>query len=801
MPGWFNVAILIVLSAAFAAAADGGPGIDRFLQDHCLRCHDAKKQKGDLRLDQLGRNFAQAADAERWAEVMTRINAHEMPPEDEPQPTSAAIGSVVDWIANRLAEGQAARMASRAPVTHYRMSREEYANTIYDLLGVHYDVNLPGAFAEDPRWHGFERIGALLSLSPSHVERYFTAAETVLERAFPAEEIPSRTYRADAVELRHRNERAKLTELGIADRVRGVVWPGHKLPALRGYFYGSPSKPGMYRARIRLSGLQPPGGRPPHLSIWHTQLKRTIFDQDVIAPEGQPVTVEFETFLSPPVELDFYNAVAGTIREGHTQNVLVSGRNYFISSKDRRFLDPTGYKLTDDQERPLHPLLLIDWIEWEGPLTTDADRAKRAGLMPTTADDAAVRASLQLLAERAWRRPVTPAEIAPYSGIVQSELKAGENLRSAMLAAMTGVLTSKNFFYLSEGSPTKARPRVDDHEVASRLSYLLWGSLPDEPLLAAARAGTLLQPAQRRSQFARMIADPRIARFTESFPRQWLQLHRVGSFPPNPTLYPDYDLWLERSAVMEATAYFAEVFARDLPLREFLHSDWTMVNPRLALHYGLPAGEAAGMKRVSLRPEDRRGGLLTMAAVLSMTSDGTRHRPVHRGVWVSETIFAKTPPPPPPNVEPLPATTKEQPKATIRGQLQAHATHAACAACHRRIDPLGFAFDHYDAVGSWRTTETGQPGTGVNPPVDASGTLPDGRTFTGPEAFKALLVADENRFARAFVEHLATFALRRVMTVDDAKHLDAIAAAAKADGYRLRSVIRHFVLSDFFLQR
>ena len=253
--------------------------------------------------------------------------------------------------------------------------------------------------------------------------------------------------------------------------------------------------------------------------------------------------------------------------------------------------------------------------------------------------------------------------------------------------------------------------------------------------------------------------------------------------------------------VLETTGYFHEVFAKNLSLREFISSDWTMLNSRLAMHYGLPRPAATGLQRTTLRPEDHRGGLLTHASILSLTSDGTRHRPVHRGVWVSEALFGRTPPPPPPNVEPLAPTPSNQPKATIRMQLEAHATHAACASCHQKIDPLGFAFDNFDAIGRWRTSEHVAGGKGEDPPVNAHGQLPDGRPYTGSDEFKSLLAQDIDRFAEAFVEQLATYALRRVMTIDDAAQIKAIAAASKKDDYKLRTVIENFVVSDLFRKR
>ena len=363
------------------------------------------------------------------------------------------------------------------------------------------------------------------------------------------------------------------------------------------------------------------------------------------------------------------------------------------------------------------------------------------------------------------------------------------------------MLASKNFFYLEQGSASEPRAELADWELASRLSYFFWGSLPDEPLVAAARAGTLRQPEVLRSQVTRMIADPKIVRFTDAFPRQWLQLYRVGMFPPDRKLYPDYDLWLEASMVEEPLQTFATAFHDNLPIRDLVAGDWSVVNARLAEHYELQPPVEADFARVTFTPDQHRGGLLTQAAILSLTSDGTRHRPVHRGVWVSEAIFGTTPPPPPPNVDALEPQPADVEKATVRMQLAAHSTTAACGACHRKIDPLGFAFYNYDAVGRWLTHERLPSGKGEDPPVDASGTLPDGRAFTGPEEFKQLLAADPDRIAEALATAIFTFGLRRAVTIDDAAAIREVVAAARADDYRLRTLVEALATSRLFLKR
>ncbi|NQW49198.1 MAG: DUF1592 domain-containing protein, partial [Planctomycetes bacterium] len=669
------------------------------------------------------------------------------------------------------------------------------ANTVYDLLGVRIDVNEPGVFNEDPTFRGFDRIGAMLTLAPSHVERYLAAADAVLARAYPEKPVESRTARLQGIQLDKSGGRA--AAIGAADKVRTLLWPGRSI-----WFPQSIQTSGVYRIRITLSGLRPEGDRAPHLTVWNKKQKKSIFEADVLAAEAQPMTVEFEQFLSAPVALELRHELPPNFAGGSSRNTLEMGGGVFIGSRDHRLGHPGADKLFDDDGNPLHPLLILDALEVEGPIVTDEERGKQAAFWPADVADATqVRECLTRFAERAWRRPVTTDEIDRFAAVYDQERAAGEQPRAAYLSALAGVLASKSFFYLENGDPGSQRRELNDFELASRLSYLLWGSLPDEPLLEAARTGSLKRPEVLQSQVARMIADPKIARFLEAFPHQWLELNRVGMFPPDRKIYRGYDLWLEYSMKREPVETFAEAFRENLPVSDLLAGDWSMVNARLAEHYGLPAPAEAGFTRTTFTPDQHRGGLLTQAAVLSLTSDGTRHRPVHRGVWVSEALFGVTPPPPPPNVQPLEPTPADVEKKTIRGQLAAHSTNAACAACHRKIDPLGFAFENYDAIGRWRTHEDTASGKGASPPVDASGELPDGRPFSGPEELKGLLAADSEKFAEAVVEKLATFALRRAVTVDDRQDIRAIAASCQAGGYPLRSLVEAVATSDLFRRR
>jgi mono/diheme cytochrome c family protein len=799
---------IIAMTADCASAVEP---FEAFLEKHCVRCHGSQKEEGDIRIDRLSRDFKAGVDSHHWAEALDKLNSGEMPPEDEPQPTQDEIAAFVARLDSLLKEGRAARMAARPAVSHYRLSRKEYQNTVYDLLGVRYDPAKPGELNEDTLWHGYERIGAQLSLSPSHVDRYYRAAGIVLDRAFPATSGEARKVRKTAAELRYgggKSQQEALDRFGIKRPLRYLHFPGRVQPALQPNWFGKtgPEHSGLYKLRLQASGIRPPGGQPAHLSIGKRTSEETVdglIEFDITAPEDSPQVYEFEVFLEMPTDLHFcVVATDGVDRRGGAafRSAIASRAYIFTHSSETVLLNPNAPQMFDDKGNGIFSTVLLDWIEWEGPLVSDAEKSRRSGVRP--ADDATpevVAEHLHRFAERAWRRPVKKDELDDYLETYRVEREAGEKASDAYRLALQGVLTSRNFIYLVEGDPD-ARERLTDSELASRLSYFLWSSMPDDSLFAAARSGKLNDEGLKK-EVDRMLTDSRLNRFIDDFSRQWLQLHRVGMFPPDKKLYPGYDDWLETSLRAEPVEYFREMLAKNMPIEGFLNSDWTMANARLCDFYGLPEPKNGGFQRVSLKPEDHRGGLLTMGAVLGLTSDGTRHRPVHRGVWLSEAIFNRTPPSPPANVDPIEPVPPTGTKITVRQRIDAHAKNASCAACHRAIDPLGLAFDQYDAIGQWRTRERVATGVGEDPLVDASGVMPDGRKFADSVQFKQLLLEDRDKIARAFIEHLCTYALRRVLTVDDRDDLKLIEEEARKNQYRVKDIVRAVTLSDLMRKR
>jgi len=791
----FPVLTLFLLGSSLgstgAAPADGeefDKAVRPFLDSHCVRCHGPAKQKGEFRVDTLTRDFANASAGSRWGDVLERLSTGEMPPKGEPKPKAEESARVVEWVTARLKEGEAARSAKRERVTFHKLTREEYANTVHDLLGVRYDASDPTGLPEDPNWHGFERIGSVLSLSPAHVEKYFAAAEAILAEALPEKAPEKKVTRWTPFDMRGWDRRA-LEAKGLADKVRLDLWPGIPLSGQPGGWkeFQAPVG-GEYRVRVKLSGLKPANGRAPRLSIYAADLDRLLGEQEVIAPEDKPAVVEFTAHLPAGKHM----IRVSNEGPGPGNNLDRAGRGHrrpFLSIKDGR--EPWQFKMSDEQGLPLWPFLIVDWVEWEGPI----------GGTPPDLGGGQPREILDRFVTRAFRRPARPAEVDRLLALVESETKKGETPGAALKTGLLAALCSKDFFYLVEGSPDRAGGRLTDWELASRLSYFLWSTPPDAPLLEAARDGSLSRPEALRAQVQRMLCDPRIERFASSFPRQWLRLAKVGMFPPDKKLYPEYDEHLQKSMVQETTATFREVLFKNLSLREFLDADWTMLNARLAEHYGIPGVEGDEFRRVALRPETHRGGLLTQASILCLTSDGTRHRPVHRGVWVLESILGRSPPPPPANVPPIEPTPAKSPKATLRMKLDAHKSDPNCAACHRKIDPLGFAFDAYDAIGRWRAVEIVRDGAGDNPKVDAGGELADGRKFGDAAEFKKLLLADVDKFNAAFIEKLATYALRRGMAMEDRAALAELARRSKAADYRLGAIVESLALSELFQKR
>ncbi len=774
--------------------------VPKFFAEHCFRCHGPDKQEGKFRLDNAPGDMANRDFGHPWSQALERINSGEMPPKEERQPTAAERFAAAEWITVGLRAWESARLATSERISFKKLTRGEYVNTLRDLIGVTYHPTDPGGLPEDPNWRGFERIGSVLSLSTSHIERYVSAAENALKEAMPLTEPPTPwKVKWNALAMKYGDPNVQLPRSNISEKHRLVVGPGNNWRTGPGGLVGvTLPRSGEYRIRIRCSGLRPDGGSLPHLQFYDATIDRVLLEQDVDAAEDQPLIIEGRVRLASGAhDLVLRNQLPGpSLYEGGTRTgnvdeftTLRKGRSSYLQ------------KLSDNDYKPQFSLLILDDVELEYALDEWPPSFQKQILPSGSQDRTQIKPILESFAERAFRRPLRSGEIERIVALAIDSQAAGTSLEESIRDAILAILCSHDFLFLVEGSADQPRLRLNDWEMASRLSYFLWNTMPDDALLAQARSGQLHDDRVLETELNRMLRDPRSERFANEFAREWLQLREVGKFPPDKTLYPHYDDQLQASMIAESQAYFQRVLTENRSITEFLTSDWTMANGRLGDHYGIEGVVDHALRPVSLRPEHHRGGLLTQAAVLSLTSDGSRHRPVHRGKWLMESVFGTSPPPPPPNAGTIPPPAEGQPKTTIRAKLEAHRSNASCAACHAKIDPLGLAFENFDAIGRWRTVEASRLGTGDPPTVDASGVLPDGRAFAGPEEFKQILASDLDRFAVALTEKLATYSLRRGISVTERQAVEAIAAWAKPDGYRLQSLIKSLVLSELFQGR
>ncbi|QDT39278.1 DUF1592 domain-containing protein [Stratiformator vulcanicus] len=455
------------------------------------------------------------------------------------------------------------------------------------------------------------------------------------------------------------------------------------------------------------------------------------------------------------------------------------------------------------------PKLFVDVIEVSGPVHQSWPPASHQLLLgeETSADRtlAEARAAIEKLLPRAFRRPVQPGEVDRVLAIVQAGINQhGMNFPQAMRLGLQKVLCSPQFLYIAEPVPRSASVsdgvrELNDYELASRLSYFLWSTMPDEELFHLAEQGRLSDPKVLRSQVTRMLDDPKSQQFVESFAGQWLQVELFGSVQPGMYLYPDYDQSLEEASKTEALAFFAEILASNLAITNFLDSDFLVINERLAEHYGIKGVKGKEFRRVAIKPEHHRGGIFGMTGLMTLLADGTRTLPVRRAAWIVENLFNDPPPPPPPNAGEVQPNTKGE-NLTVRERLALHRDEPTCASCHAKLDPYGLALENYDAIGAWRTKANGENFRNPKkaPELDVSGQLPSGRKYSSLEEFKVALLAEKKKFAKAFSEKLLTYALSRPVGYVDYKTVDDLVAALEQNDYRIRPLIQAIVASEPF---
>ncbi len=800
-----------------------------FLETHCLKCHGPDKEKGDLRLDTLPVDFSDHAALGKWIEVMDNINLGDMPPEDEPVPSIEEIGPVARWIAAEVRHAEKAARSTGGRVMIRRLSRTEYANTVRDLLHVDF---LPGEgpadlLPPDGELDGFDKVSKALLLDPSLMSQYFEVASIIADKAIVTgpPPVPTRRNRMEyedtsgGIEYIKQGRDTIVTEDGIISMNHGMrsdemlrhPWNGELVPVR-----------GTYTFRLRVGADPGARGEPIYLRItrngdgdlWAGRITGTLENPQVIEvtrPFDVPGSDEIQVKIENPAEFQRVNYYHTQLRQ--QADDAIKGGDLTGGGRIRARMGAEGML---GQSRPQpesldtsdYPRVFFDWAEMEGPLYDQWPPRSTEALFTRGLDDTGqwtaeyAREIFAALLPRAFRRPVSDGEIDRITSVVGAEMEAGEPFPEAVKAGVIATLCSPSFLLLFEGTED-ANPRpLDGYEIASRLSYFLWSSLPDERLFALAESGELAKPETRVAEIARMLADPRASALTDGFATQWLKADEFDRFAIDRQLYRDYfsvaNSGLNDAINTEPLAFFREVLEKDLPVTDFLDADWTMANETLAAWYGIPEVRGAEFRRVSLPPETRRGGLVTMAAVHKWGSDGNRTKPVERGKYVLDVLFNDPPDPPPPNAGEVEPNVQGE-NLTVRQRLDQHRTIESCRACHARIDPYGLALENFNVVGKWRTKQDGERGYWPDEAkIDPSGTFPNGRAYESVEEYRAGLVKQSDRFLRGLAEKLLTYALGRGVEATDRGTIDHLVSEMKAHELTLRSLIEAIVATETF---
>ena len=784
----FLAAVLMVSSASAQQAADKvyRDQVRPFLARHCEECHAGEKPKGDFRLDQLDPSFAAKTAEERWRTVQEQLRAGSMPPKKKARPSQAELQAVSDWIAGRIAAVEASRRTTEGRVVLRRLNRLEYANTIRDLFDTR--VDLKEVLALDSSMDGFDNVGAALHLSSFAMDRYLEAADKALSAAIVNRPAPPSTKKRSSLKESHQVAHQQEPAFRVVDDTvicfTSVNWQRVSLP----HFW--PNEGGYYRFRISACGVQSEG-KPVTFEVTGGPNGVDYFD----APADVPTVFEFVAYKPAQSSLGIL-----PYRLGHPNAVKAAGIDKY-----------TG------------PGLAVQWVEVEGPLNEtwppashrrifgelpQKPSAKRRERLEVVSENPLPDADrvLRAFARRAFRRAVTDADLAPFLALVQGRLDAKDSFEQAVRVGLSAILMSRRFLFLDE-QPGK----LDDFGLASRLSYFLWSTMPDDELLAAAERGTLREPAVLREQVERMLKDPKAAAFPKNFCGQWLGLREIDFTSPGHIAYPEYDEMLKLSMVKESELFFTELLEQDLSLTNIVASEFSMLNGRLASHYGIPGVEGLwGFRKVALPPESHRGGVMTMASVLKVTANGTTTSPITRGAWVLERVLGTPPPKPPANVPALEPDIRGA--TTIREQLAKHRTIESCASCHAQIDPPGFALESFDVIGGWREfyrLERWVKGAKSikgkqyleGPKVDPTGEMADGRKFQNIDDLKQLLLRDKDQVARAMVRRLVTYATNGAPESADGSEIERVVARVREKSYGLRTLVHEIVQSRMFREK
>ena len=804
----FVVACVGVFGVASGGLRAGGPEQDpaassasphrALLDRYCVTCHNERLLTAGLALDTTDLASVDTG-AHVWEKVIRKLRSGAMPPPGRPRPAGAGSTALVSYLETELDRAATARPEPGRTETFHRLNRAEYQNAVRNLLDIDVDVAalLP---ADDADAHGFDNMADVLSVSPALLERYMSTARKISRLAVGiAPTVPVvDTYRIPL--LLYQDDR--LSE-DLPFGSRGGIAVRHRFPV-----------DGEYSLKIRLQrtytdyirGL----GTPQQLDVRvdGTLIKRfTVGGEAPSHAKAAPASFAGNPPLFGHPEWEVYVLEADNNLE--VTFPVTAGQRVVGISFERKLWEPegalqprqTGFPLAINERWDGNAAVAS--VAIGGPYAVDGpgDTASRRRIFICHPDRGAndavcAREILSKLARRAYRRPVTEGDVDVLLGFYQDR-RSTAGFEAGIQLALQRMLADPEFLFRVERDPEGVAPDtaydVSGLTLASRLSFFLWSSIPDEELLDAAVRGELRDPAVLEQQVRRMLADPRSRAVVENFVGQWLLLRNITNMTPDPNAFPTFDENLRAAFRQESELFVESIMREDRSVVDLLGADYTFVNERLAEHYGIPGIYGNRFRRVTLGGA-QRGGLLGHGSLLSLTSYPNRTSPVLRGKWVLENLLGTPPPAPPADVPPLPDRGEGGAPATVRELMEQHRANPVCAGCHAPMDPLGFALENFNAIGGWRTTD-------ARSPIDASGVLPNGAEFEGPSGLRTLLVDNPEQFVRTLTEKLLAYALGRGVEYYDYPAVRKITRDAAATDYRWSSIVLGIVESTPFQQR
>jgi hypothetical protein len=738
--------LLVPVASARAAFEDE---VRPVLQKTCLACHNDEKTKGDLNLKLLDRADSITSNRDEWDKILKKLREGEMPPPKIKKPPE--LPGMIAYLERTFAALDKDIKPDPGRVTARHLNRTEYRNTIRDLLGV--DFQTMNEFPVDDSGDGFDNIGDVLSVSPLLAEKYLAAAERISARALGLVKLPDKPLNLSYADDEHYAEAVAATGNNGAAHSAGLSFleVNHRV-----------DYDGDYVIQAGLAGQRGPAGKPVMMGFW--------MDNKLLHTEEVPTTRPNTVYFAPYEKREFKVFLPEGV---HTFRLGFINDEFPAKLTKRQAYNPNSNK---------YPTY-IGFLGPERPTEPPAGRKKILIRDPNSGPQA-IEKMVSTLARRAYRRPVTREEMDKLMKLVSTARAEGLNPEECVQVAIEGMLVSPAFLFHIEQSQKSADAgsvhRISDFELASRLSYFLWSSMPDDQLLDVAESGTLAKPDVLDAQIARMLKDPRASALSENFVGQWLEIRNLDSIKPDPDKFPAWSAEIKDAMRTETVMLFESILHENRPVSEFLTARYTFLNESLARFYGIPGVVGPEFRRVELETSER-GGILGLGSVMAVSSYPSRTSVVLRGRFILDNVLGSPPPPPPPDVPSLNEDSLGI-KLTLRQQMEKHRADPTCAGCHAKMDPLGFALENYDAIGRWRTKD-GQF------PVDTSGVLPDGTTFDGPASLREALAPKTSQLAQCIVEKMLVYSLGRGVDKSDRRNVADIMDALKGKEYRLESLI------------